>query len=84
MPMLLLVLLLFVFIFLFNTKAMNLFMEARFRHWIQNKKGYCDFLSHNSDFISENCDFIAISCLYLSRYTGIQERGDEDSDKRGI
>ncbi len=62
--MLLLVLLLFVFIFLFNTKAMYLFMEARFRHWIQNKKGYCNFLSHNSDFVSENCDFIAISCLY--------------------
>ncbi len=25
-------------------------MEAHFRHWI--KKGYCDFLSHNSDFFS--------------------------------
>ncbi len=23
-------------------------------------------------------------CVYVSRYTGIQERGDEDSDKRGI
>ncbi len=30
--MLLLVLLLFIYIFLFNTKAMYLFMEARFRH----------------------------------------------------
>ncbi len=32
MPMLLLVLLLFIYIFLLNTKAMYLFMEARFRH----------------------------------------------------
>jgi len=25
-----------------------------------------------------------IEAILLSRYTGIQERGDEDSDKRGI
>ncbi len=29
-------------------------MEGRFRHWLKHfKKGYCDFLSHNSDFISQ-------------------------------
>ncbi len=34
-------------------------MEARFRHWIKNKKGYCDFLSHNSDFFSQNYEFMS-------------------------
>jgi len=23
---------------------------------MKNKKGNCDFLSHNSDFISQNCE----------------------------
>jgi len=31
-------------------------MEACFCHRINNKKGHCDFLSHNSDFISRNCE----------------------------
>ncbi len=31
-------------------------MEARFCHWIKNKKGYCVFLSHNSDFFSQNLE----------------------------
>jgi len=33
---------------LFNPKP----KEAHFRHKMRNKKGNCDFLSHNSDFFS--------------------------------
>ncbi len=54
-------------------------MEARFHHWIKNKKGNCDFLSHNSDFFfswlrdiviiagekSQNYDFLFILRIFL-------------------
>ncbi len=34
---------------LYLIRALGNSMEARFRHWLKNKKGYCYFLSHNSD-----------------------------------
>ncbi len=33
---------------------------------------------------SLSCSFKRFVQMAVSRYTGIQERGDEDSDKRGI
>ncbi len=36
-------------------------MEALFLHWIKNKKGNCDFLSHNSDF------FLSQLRVYISQ-----------------
>ncbi len=37
-------------------------MEACFCHWIKNKKGNCDFLSHNSDYFSHNCMIQTRNC----------------------
>ncbi len=41
-------------------------MEARFQHWIQNKKGHCEFISYNSDFFPHNSDFLTIVSLCRS------------------
>ena len=38
-------------------------MEACFHHGINNKKGNCDFLSHNSDF------FLAVASLHITILT---------------
>jgi len=38
-------------------------IEACFRHRIKNKKGNCDFLSHNSDFISQNRKIWSQNCV---------------------
>jgi len=44
------------------TATEQLCMEACFCHRIKNKKGNCDFLSHNSDFF-----FLTIASLgYIS------------------
>ncbi len=41
-------------------------METHFRHYIENKKGYCDFLSHNSDIFLQNCDLMSHNCEFIS------------------
>ncbi len=38
-----------------------------FCHWIKNKKGYCNFLSHNSDFFSCNCEFLSCYSDFITR-----------------
>ncbi len=41
-------------------------MEARFHHWIKNKKVIAKFYSQNCDFMSRNCDFISRISDFIS------------------
>ncbi len=46
-------------------------MEARFQHWIQNKKGHCDCTFASlyltiQIFFPHNSDFLTIASLYCS------------------
>ncbi len=50
---------------LLSRRLTRFFMEARFRHWIKNWKGNCNFLSHNSHF------FLRMTRLYLAILTFI-------------